>query len=86
MLIFALLAIGILAGGLAQLLFGVPWGEIHWGMALGSGLLGSFVGGLLLSLLTGHGLELHPTGIIGSLLGAMLVTIAWTAIAQRRAR
>ena len=86
MLIFALIAIGILAGGLAQLLFGIPWREINWGMALAAGLIGSFVGGLLLSLLTGHGLELHPTGIVGSLLGAMIVTIAWTAIAQRRSR
>jgi len=86
MLILAIIAIGIVAGGLAQLLFGVPWREINWGMALGAGLLGSFVGGLLLSLLTGHGLELHPTGIVGSLLGAMLVTIAWMLIAQRRTR
>ena len=84
MLILAIIAIGIIAGGLAQLLFGIPWREINWTMALGSGLLGSFVGGLLLSLLTGHGLELHPTGIIGSLLGAMLVTIVWTLAAQRR--
>jgi uncharacterized membrane protein YeaQ/YmgE (transglycosylase-associated protein family) len=85
MLIFAIIAIGILAGGLAQLMFGIPWREIKWGMALASGLIGSFVGGLLLSLLTGHGLDLHPTGIVGSLLGAMIVTIIWTAVVQRRA-
>jgi len=86
MLILALIVLGILVGGLAQLLFGIPWREVNWGMALGAGLVGSFVGGLLISLLSGHGLELHPSGVVGSLLGAMLVTIAWTAISQRRSR
>jgi uncharacterized membrane protein YeaQ/YmgE (transglycosylase-associated protein family) len=86
MLILALIAMGIVVGGLAQLLFGIPWREINWGMALASGLIGSFVGGLLISLLSGDGLDVRPSGLIGSLLGAMLVTIAWTALAQRRSR
>jgi uncharacterized membrane protein YeaQ/YmgE (transglycosylase-associated protein family) len=46
-------------------------------MALVAGLAGSFVGGLLGSLLAGEGLELRPSGIIGSLVGAVIVTAAW---------
>ena len=41
-------------------------------------------GGLLISLLSGDGLDLKPSGILGSLLGAMLVTIVWTALSKRR--
>lgn len=41
-----------------------------------AGLLGSFVGGLLVSLLAGEGLELQPTGIVGSIAGAVVVTLA----------
>ena len=39
-----------------------------------AGLLGSFVGGLLISLLSGDGLDLAPSGLIGSVAGAVLVT------------
>ena len=50
---------------------------INWTTALVAGLLGSFVGGLLVSLLAGDGVELRPSGIIGSIVGAVLVTLAW---------
>jgi uncharacterized membrane protein YeaQ/YmgE (transglycosylase-associated protein family) len=42
-----------------------------------AGLVGSFIGGLLISLLSGDGLEFRPSGIIGSLVGALLVTAGW---------
>jgi uncharacterized membrane protein YeaQ/YmgE (transglycosylase-associated protein family) len=84
MLILAIIVLGILVGGLAQILFGIPMREVKWGMALGCGLAGSFVGGLLISLVSGDGLALRPSGVVGSLLGAMLVTIGWTAVSQRR--
>jgi uncharacterized membrane protein YeaQ/YmgE (transglycosylase-associated protein family) len=83
MLILAIIVLGLLCGGLAQILFGVPMREVNWPMALGAGLIGSFIGGLLISLLSGDGLALEPSGILGSLLGAMLATIAWTAISTR---
>ena len=35
------------------------------------------VGGLLLSLLFGDGLSIRPSGIIGSILGAVVVTFLW---------
>jgi uncharacterized membrane protein YeaQ/YmgE (transglycosylase-associated protein family) len=58
---------------------------VDWGLALGAGLVGSFVGGLLASLLAGDGLEFRPSGIIGSLVGAVIVTLVWQWIHRRQA-
>ena len=77
MLILAILLFGMLVGAAAQLLLGTRGQGINWTTALVAGLLGSFVGGLLVSLLAGDGLELQPSGIIGSIVGAILVTLAW---------
>ncbi|MGB3257450.1 MAG: GlsB/YeaQ/YmgE family stress response membrane protein [Ornithinimicrobium sp.] len=77
MLILGLILFGMLIGAGAQLLLGRQHGSIDWGLAMGAGLIGSFVGGLLSSLLAGDGLALRPSGIIGSLVGAVLVTGAW---------
>jgi uncharacterized membrane protein YeaQ/YmgE (transglycosylase-associated protein family) len=84
-LIIALILFGVLVGGLAQLLVGVPWREIDWPVALACGLAGSFVGGLLASIALGDGLALRPSGLLGSLVGAVLVTLGWTLVARRRA-
>lgn len=84
MLIIAIILFGMLVGAAAQLILGRSDARIDWPMAFGSGLLGSFVGGLLISLLAGDGLALRPSGIIGSLVGAVLVTLAWRAWGKRR--
>ena len=78
MLIIGLLLFGMLVGAAAQLLLGARVKGINWTTALVAGLLGSFVGGLLISLLAGDGLELRPSGIIGSIVGALLVTLGWS--------
>jgi uncharacterized membrane protein YeaQ/YmgE (transglycosylase-associated protein family) len=78
MLIIGLLLFGMLVGAAAQLLLGSRVKGINWTTALVAGLLGSFVGGLLISLLAGDGLDLRPSGIIGSIGGALLVTLAWS--------
>ena len=39
--------------------------SIDWAMAIVAGLVGSFIGGLLLSLISGDGLAFRPSGIIG---------------------
>jgi uncharacterized membrane protein YeaQ/YmgE (transglycosylase-associated protein family) len=78
MLILAILLFGLLSGGLAQLLLGRSMAEVDWTVAVVAGLLGSFVGGLGLSLATGDGLDLRPSGLIGSVLGALLLTWAVT--------
>ena len=77
MLLIALILFGMLIGAGAQLILGRSGQGIDWPMAFASGLLGSFVGGLLASLLAGDGLSLRPSGIIGSLVGAVIVTAGW---------
>jgi uncharacterized membrane protein YeaQ/YmgE (transglycosylase-associated protein family) len=76
-LILGLIVFGLMAGTVAQLILGQSGWKINWTMALVSGLIGSFVGGLLISLLSGDGLALRPSGIIGSIGGALLVTIGY---------
>ena len=73
MLLIALILFGMLIGAGAQLLLGRTRGGIDWSMAILAGLVGSFIGGLLSSLLSGDGLDLKPSGIIGSLVGAVLI-------------
>ena len=77
MLILGLILFGMLIGALAQLILGRKSGRIDWTMAIVAGLVGSFVGGLLASLINGDGLELRPSGIIGSIVGALIVTAIW---------
>lgn len=83
MLIIGLLGFGLLVGWLAQLALGRRSRQYDWGMALIAGLLGSFVGGLIASLLAGDGLALRPSGLIGSFVGAVIVTVVWQRLAAR---
>lgn len=77
MLIIGIILFGMLVGAAAQLLLGKGSKGIDWTMAFAAGLVGSFVGGLLSSLVAGDGLELRPSGIIGSIVGAVIVTAIW---------
>lgn len=85
MLIIGLILFGMLIGAGAQLIVGKPAGGINWGLAIVAGLVGSFVGGLLISLIAGDGIEFRPSGIIGSLVGAILVTAGWLYYKKRSA-
>jgi uncharacterized membrane protein YeaQ/YmgE (transglycosylase-associated protein family) len=76
-LILGLIVFGLMAGAVAQLILGQSGWKINWTMALVTGLVGSFVGGLLISLLSGDGIRLRPSGIIGSIVGALLVSIGY---------
>jgi uncharacterized membrane protein YeaQ/YmgE (transglycosylase-associated protein family) len=76
-LIIAIILFGMLAGAAAQLILGRGGKGIDWAMAFVAGLVGSFAGGLLASLVSGDGIELRPSGIIGSVVGAVLVTLVW---------
>jgi uncharacterized membrane protein YeaQ/YmgE (transglycosylase-associated protein family) len=82
-LILGIILFGMAIGAIAQFLLGRDGRGVDWGMALFAGLFGSFVGGLLVSLLAGDGLAFRPSGIIGSLAGAILVTLAWRWAAGR---
>ena len=77
MLIIAIMLFGMIVGAGAQLVLGRRGGRVDWTIAIVAGLVGSFVGGLLISLLAGDGLDLRPSGIIGSLAGAIVVTAIW---------
>jgi uncharacterized membrane protein YeaQ/YmgE (transglycosylase-associated protein family) len=77
MLLLAILGFGVLAGAVAQLVLGTGLYRVDWGEALVAGLVGSFVGGILASLLAGDGLRLRPSGLIGSIIGAIVVTAAY---------
>lgn len=85
MLILGIILFGMVVGAAAQLVLGRDGRGVDWGMALVAGLVGSFVGGLLASLLAGDGLELRASGLIGSFVGAVIVTAIWRAVAARRA-
>jgi uncharacterized membrane protein YeaQ/YmgE (transglycosylase-associated protein family) len=76
-LFIGIILFGMLVGAGAQLILRRSTNGINWPMAFASGLIGSFVGGLLGSLLAGDGLALKPSGIIGSLVGAIIVTVLW---------
>ena len=84
MLLLAMILFGMLIGAAAQLIVQRRGVVINWPMAFASGLIGSFVGGLLISLLSGDGLALRPSGIVGSLVGAIIVTAIWRSIDARR--
>ena len=85
MLILALIVAGMMIGWLAQFILGSGAGQTDWAMALIAGLVGSFVGGLLFSLLAGDGLAIKPSGLIGSIVGAVIITAVWTAVGKKRA-
>jgi uncharacterized membrane protein YeaQ/YmgE (transglycosylase-associated protein family) len=86
MLIIAILVGGMAVGAIAQLLLGRRGSEIDWATALVAGLIGSFIGGLLASLLAGDGLELRPSGIIGSIIGAVIATFVADRVGTQRSQ
>jgi uncharacterized membrane protein YeaQ/YmgE (transglycosylase-associated protein family) len=81
MIILFIIVFGMASGWIAQMLLG---GGGSWAEALGAGLVGSFVGGLLGSLIAGDGLEFRASGIIGTIVGAVIVLAIWRAIRGKR--
>jgi len=82
MIILFLIVWGMVAGWIAQLILGE---QTNWGRALVAGVAGSFIGGLVISLLSGDGLALRPSGIIGSIVGAVIFLAILGAVERRRA-
>jgi uncharacterized membrane protein YeaQ/YmgE (transglycosylase-associated protein family) len=84
-LIVSILVIGLLAGALARLL--VPGRQnISVVMTIVLGVVGSFVGGFLGYLLFGKDSAegfLQPSGILGSIIGAVVVLLIWLSVRRR---
>ena len=83
MLLLAILGLGLFAGAFAQIVLGSGVEGVDWREAIVAGVVGSFVGGMLISLLAGDGLRLRPSGILGSIIGAILVTVAYQSLRAR---
>jgi MYXO-CTERM domain-containing protein len=83
--IIAFLVVGLIAGLIARAL--MP-GRQSMGLLATTllGIAGSFVGGLIGSLLRRDGriFDLHPSGIIFSVIGAMLLLLLVGAAGRRR--
>jgi uncharacterized membrane protein YeaQ/YmgE (transglycosylase-associated protein family) len=77
MIILFIIVFGMAAGWIAQMLLG---GGGSWAEALTVGIIGSFVGGLLASLIAGDGLEFRASGVIGTIVGAIVVLAIWRGI------
>ncbi|HET6775304.1 MAG TPA: GlsB/YeaQ/YmgE family stress response membrane protein [Acidimicrobiales bacterium] len=73
MILLFLIVWGLFAGWIANLILGGGMRPDNWGRLLVAGVVGSFVGGLLSSLLAGDGLALRPSGLVGSVVGAVIV-------------
>lgn len=84
MLILGIILFGMVIGAIAQWILDASATGVDWTMAIVAGLVGSFVGGLLISLLAGDGLNFRPSGIIGSIAGALIVTLVWRWYAGRK--
>ncbi len=83
--ILGLLIIGLIAGALARLL--VPGKqEMSIPMTMLVGVIGSFVGGFLGALIFGHDIDdgfFQASGIIGSVIGAIIVVLIWQKLGSR---
>lgn len=71
-LILYLVVVGLAAGWVAERIVYPQW-EIDWTEAFIVGVLGSFAGGLIGSLIAGDGFDLRISGIIGSIVGAIIL-------------
>jgi uncharacterized membrane protein YeaQ/YmgE (transglycosylase-associated protein family) len=82
-LLLFLLLFGLAIGWIAQLLVRGFDTRVNWTEALITGLAGSFVGGILGSLIFDGELRLRPSGIIGSVIGAVLLLLLVNVIRRR---
>jgi uncharacterized membrane protein YeaQ/YmgE (transglycosylase-associated protein family) len=86
--IIALIVIGIIAGYLARLLVPGP-DPMSFVQTVLLGIVGSFVGGFLGYLVMGEDIDegaLQPSGIIGSIIGAIVALLIYNVVGQRARR
>jgi uncharacterized membrane protein YeaQ/YmgE (transglycosylase-associated protein family) len=84
-LIISLIIIGLIAGAVARLL--VPGRQdLSIPMTILLGIIGSFVGGFLGYLIFHHDSQngfFQPSGIVGSVVGAIIVLLIWLRVGDR---
>jgi uncharacterized membrane protein YeaQ/YmgE (transglycosylase-associated protein family) len=85
-LLLGIVAWGMAIGWIAQMLLGKARkaGQYDWLQAIIAGIAGSFVGGAIGGLIAGQGFQFRPSGIIGSIIGAIIVVAIWNAVTSRR--
>ena len=85
--IIGLLIVGLIAGFIARAL--VPGDDsMSVGATILLGIVGSFAGGFLADVLFRSENEdrgLSPSGIVGSIIGAIIVLLIYNAVTDRRA-
>jgi uncharacterized membrane protein YeaQ/YmgE (transglycosylase-associated protein family) len=83
-----MLVVGLVAGLIARAI--MPGKDsMGWVMTIVLGIVGSFVGGFLINAVmhndaTGTS-DFQPTGLIGSVIGALVVLGIWHLVRRRRA-
>ena len=85
--LIGLLLIGLIAGFIARALVPGP-DPMGIGGTILLGVVGSFVGGLLGYLLFGHDIDdgaVQASGILGSIIGAVIVLLIYRAANRRHA-
>ena len=84
-ILLSILVLGLAIGWLANVILGNGSHPQDWGPLLIAGFTGSFVGGFLGNLLTGDGFDIAPSGLIGSIIGAVIVLAGINAVKARNA-
>lgn len=82
--IIAFLILGLVAGFIARWLMPGP-DPMGWLGTMLLGIVGSLVGGTLAALLFGGTLDINASGLLGSIIGALIVLWAWRQWGGRRA-
>ncbi len=81
--IMAYVVLGMLAGWVASLLVRRDMHPSDWGTLFIVGVAGSLIGGIVMGLIFGQGLELHPGGVISSIVFACLILWIVTTVKNR---
>jgi uncharacterized membrane protein YeaQ/YmgE (transglycosylase-associated protein family) len=81
--IMAYIVLGMLAGWVASLLVRHDMHPSDWGLLFVVGVAGSLVGGIIMGLILGQGLELRPGGVISSIVFACLILWILTSVKNR---
>ncbi len=76
MIVLAFIVIALVAGYIANFLVGKGKGFQTWELFV-AGIIGSFVGGTLLSLVFEGDFDISVSGLIGSVIGAIVVLAVW---------